>query len=306
MHFDNGQKSAIYSTFRLLKENVTTTLADMKSGISAPFSGRTQQTISLPSQVPLRFVCGWRGSTSGYFPMHSHPVVELVHHPRGSGVTAFEDGRKIGFQPHGTVIYPARLRHDERMTTPGVDICLHVKAPGEWLSEPLYIPPDSSGTKRADRFVRTEFLHLAQVRPDTGRRVELDLRITALLARLLQLAPLAAHENPPAIPETHVDRARQFICENYARITGAGEVARHVGVSEDYLRHLFIEHGGPGLNRLLNQTRVERVKELLVHSRLPIKAIASMSGFKTERYLSTRFKQFTGVGPSAFRRQSQR
>ena len=306
MHFDNGQKSAIYSTFRLLKENVTTTLADMKSGISAPFSGRTQQTISLPSQVPLRFVCGWRGSTSGYFPMHSHRVVELVHHPRGSGVTAFEDGRKIGFQPHGTVIYPARCRHDERMTTPGVDICLHVKAPGEWLSEPLYIPPDSSGTKRADRFVRTEFLHLAQVRPDTGRRVELDLRITALLARLLQLAPLAAHENPPAIPETHVDRARQFICENYARITGAGEVARHVGVSEDYLRHLFIEHGGPGLNRLLNQTRVERVKELLVHSRLPIKAITSMSGFKTERYLSTRFKQFTGVGPSAFRRQSQR
>jgi len=306
LHFDNGQKSAIYSTFRLLKENVTTTLADMKSGISAPFSGRTQQTISLPSQVPLRFVCGWRGSTSGYFPMHSHPVVELVHHPRGSGVTAFEDGRKIGFQPHGTVIYPARCRHDERMTTPGVDICLHVKAPGEWLSEPLYIPPDSSGTKRADRFVRTEFLHLAQVRPDTGRRVELDLRITALLARLLQLAPLAAHENPPAIPETHVDRARQFICENYARITGAGEVARHVGVSEDYLRHLFIEHGGPGLNRLLNQTRVERVKELLVHSRLPIKAITSMSGFKTERYLSTRFKQFTGVGPSAFRRQSQR
>jgi len=72
------------------------------------------------------------------------------------------------------------------------------------------------------------------------------------------------------------------------------------------LRHLFIEHGGPGLNRLLNQTRIERVKELLVHSRLPIKEIASMSGFKTERYLSTRFKQFTGVGPSAFRRESLR
>ena len=287
-------------------KNGTATLEDMKSATNAPFSGRAQQAILLLRQSPLRFVCGWRGSTSGYFPMHSHPVMELVHHPRGSGVTAFEDGREIVFQPHGTVIYPARLRHDQRMSTPGVDICLHVKAPGEWLSEPLYIPPDSSGTKRADRFVRTEFLHLAQVRPDTGRRVELDLRITALLARLLQLAPLAAHENPPAIPETHVDRARQFICENYARITGAGEVARHVGVSEDYLRHLFIEHGGPGLNRLLNQTRVERVKELLVHSRLPIKAITSMSGFKTERYLSTRFKQFTGVGPSAFRRQSQR
>ena len=280
------------------------TLAGMKSGTPAPFSGRAQQTISQLRQSPLRFVCGWRGSTSGYFPMHSHPVMEMVHHPRGSGVTAFEDGREIGFQPHGTVIYPARHRHDQRMSTPGVDICLHVRAPKDWLPEALYIPPDSSGTKRADRFVRTEFLHLAQVRPDASRLVELDLRIPALLARLLQLGPLAAHENPPTTPETHVDRARQFICENFAKITSAGEVARHVGVSEDYLRHLFIEHGGPGLNRLLNQTRIERVKELLVHSRLPIKEIASMSGFKTERYLSTRFKQLTGVGPSTFRRES--
>jgi len=285
-------------------KNGISTMADMKSGTPAPFSGRTQQTISLLRQCPLRFVCGWRGSTGGYFPMHSHPVIELVYHPRGSGVTAFEDGRKIDFQPHGTVICPARLRHDQRMSTPGADICLHVGAPKDWLPEALYIPPDSSGTKRADRFVRTEFLHLAQVRPDPGRRVELDLRITALLARLLQLGPLAAQENPPATPETHVDRARQFICENYARITSAGEVARHVGVSEDYLRHLFIEHGGPGLNRLLNQTRIERVKELLIHSRLPIKEIASMSGFKTERYMSTRFKQLTGVGPNTFRRES--
>ncbi len=285
-------------------ENGISRLEGMKSATHAPFSGRAQQTISQLRQSPLRFECGWQGSTSGYFPMHSHPVMELVHHPRGSGVTVFEDGREIVFQPHGTVIYPARLRHDQRMFTPGADICLHVEAPKDWLPEALYIPPDSSGTKRADRFVRTEFLHLAQVRPDAGRRVELDLRITALVARLLQLGPLAAHENPQATPETHVDRARQFICENYARITSAGEVARHVGVSEDYLRHLFIEHGGPGLNRLLNQTKIERVKELLVHSRLPIKEIASMSGFKTERYLSTRFKQFTGVGPSTFRRES--
>jgi len=240
--------------------------------------------------------------------MHSHPVIELVHHPRGSGVTALEDGREIEFQPHGTVIYPARLRHDQRMLTPGIDICLHVaqsaSSGAELFPEALHIPPDSSGTQRGDRFVRTEFLHLACVRPDPRRRVELDLRVTALLARLLQLSPRMARENPLTFPETHVDRARQFISENYAGITSAGEIARHVDVSEDYLRHLFLEQGGPSLNLLLNQTRIERVKELLIHSRLPIKEIASLSGFKTERYLSTRFKQLTGIGPGTFRRQS--
>ena len=278
----------------------------MNTSSSALVSDRVQEMIAWISHNPLQFLCGWRGDTNGYFPMHSHPVMELVYHPSGSGITTLEDGRKIEFQPHGTVIYPARLRHDQRMFKLGVDICLQVSQSSEesWLSEALYIPPDSFGTRRADRFVRTEFLHLAQVRPDPIRRVELDFRITALLARLLQLSPLAARENLPSSPETHVDRARKFICENYARITSAGEIAQHVGVSEDYLRHLFIEHGGTGLNRLLNQTRIERAKELLIHSKLPIKEIASLSGFKTERYLSTRFKQLTGTGPGMFRRQS--
>ncbi len=240
--------------------------------------------------------------------MHSHPVMELVYHPRGSGMTSLESGQKIAFQAHGTVIYPARIRHDQRMFAPGVDICIHAaqdpSCNEEWFPEALYIGPGSGESRYVDRFVRSEFFHLAQVRADPKRMVELDLCVTALMARLLQLSPLAIRDNPLTSQESHVDVARQFVNENYAKITSAGEIARHVGVSEDYLRHLFLEHGGTSLNRLLNQTRIERAKELLVHSRLPIKEIATLSGFKTERYLCTRFKQLTGSGPGAFRRQT--
>jgi len=197
------------------------------------------------------------------------------------------------------------------MITPGIDICLHAaqipstEDAGSLFSEALHIPANNDKHGRMDRFIRSEFLHLAQVRSDRGRRVELDLRVTALIARLLQLNSETARENPKTSPENHVGRAREFICENYAKITCAGEIARHVGVSQDYLRHLFIEHGGTSLNRLLNQTKIERVKELLIHSQLPLKEISSLSGFKTERYLSTRFKQLVGIGPGVFRRQSQ-
>ncbi len=255
-------------------------------------------------EEPLRFVCGWGGSVSGYFPMHHHPVIELVYHPQGSGITTLSDGRRITFEPHGTVIYPALVRHEQRMNELGKDICIHVAAPSpDLFPEALYIPPGNAGDRRGDRYVRSEFLQLSQVRLDAGRRVELDLRVTALVARLLQLNRLVAEEAPQASSELHLERARRFIRENYARISCVEEIAAHVGVSEDYLRHLFAERGGTSLNRLLGQTRIERAKELLIHSRLPIKEIASLSGFKTERYLSTCFKRESRVSPGAFRRK---
>ncbi len=221
-----------------------------------------------------------------------------------------EDGRRIEFEPHGIVIYPEFLRHDQRMSVSGEDICLHI-AQGPSLgtgkrlfSEALYIPPGGVETRRPDRHVRSEFLHLAKVRSDPARQLELDLRATALVARLLQFNQSGAEEFPKGSPETYLGRARQYIGENYAKITNVNEIALHVGVSADYLRHLFAGHCGTSLNRLLNQTKIERVKELLIHSRLPLKEIASLSGFETERYLSTRFKKLTGISPGAFRRRS--
>lgn len=258
---------------------------------------------------PLRFVCGWRGAVREYFPLHAHRVMELVYHPKGSGITTLGDGRKMGFHSRGIVIYPPLVRHDQRMFAAGEDICIHV---GESLAgtlsalfpEPVYIPSSRGGEKHADTFIQTEFANLARLRADAMRRVELDLRVTALVARLFQLNRLEAGELPRTPAELYVDRARQYIAENFSRISNAGEVAKHVGVSEDYLRHLFIEHGGTSINRLLNQTKIERVKELLIHSQMPIKEIAALSGFETERYLSTRFRKLAGISPGAFRRQS--
>ena len=255
---------------------------------------------------PLRLVCIWRIETGlRYCPAHSHPMIELVYHLRGAGVTTLEDGRKIAFKPHGTVLYPARLRHDQTMEAWGDDICLHIECPKgaaalrKEFSQPLYIPP-----LPADPFVRGEFAQLAQVGFDPSRRLELDLRVTALVARLLTLSRPLEGESAPAPAEIPRARARQYIRENHARIQSMGEIAQHVGISEDYLRHLFAERDGTSLIRLVTEARIDRAKELIIHSRLPLKEIATLCGFQTERYLSTRFKRLTGLSPGAFRRQA--
>ena len=244
--------------------------------------------------------------------MHSHPLVELVYHPRGFGVTTLGNGDQIEFEPYGTVIYPAWLDHDQRMTCEGVDVCLHIEpddsdeAINGLFSGAYYIPPIRSESNRADPFIHSEFLHLAQIRSDPIRCVELDLRATALIARLLQFGHPFNQDTQQASADVYIERAQAYIRENHAQIKTMGEIATHVGVSEDYLRHLFSEQGKESPNRLLNGAKIARVKELLIHSRLPLKEIAAQTGFQTERYLSTRFKKLTGISPGAFRRQSVR
>ena len=257
---------------------------------------------------PLQFVCGWKGKVEiGCFPLHSHPHMELVYHPRGRGVTTLGNGEQIAFEPLGTVIYPAWIEHDERVSEPGEDVCLHVEWPAEaggiMEESALYIPPVYVGERKREPFVHAEFLHLAQIRSDSARCVELNLRATALMARLLQFARPFKESSPPASAEIYVKTARQYIRENHAKISSIQEIARHVGVSEDYLRHLFLDRGSPSPTQFLIQERISRVKELLIHSSLPIKEIASLSGFQNERYLSTRFKKMTGLTPGVFRRR---
>jgi len=256
---------------------------------------------------PLRFVCGWTGKTYGYFPMHFHRTIEIVHHPRGSGLTEIKGGGRIDFVAGGTVIYPARMAHDQRMHRPGEDICLHFEIAAnardlsQLFSQPLSFSP--SFDKREKAAVTAEFLHLVRINLTATRQVELDLRISALVAHLLQLNRATAQNSPKTPPEVHLEKACTYIKQHYATIRGVQEVANHVGVSEDYLRHIFLESGGTSLVRLINLSRLERAKELLIHSRMPIKEIASLVGYKTERYLSIRFKSYTGVAPGAFRRK---
>lgn len=227
-------------------------------------------------------------------------------------MTTLGNGLQIEFEPYGTVIYPAWLDHDQRMISEGVDVCLHLE-PGdsdagidELFSGAYYIPPLRTGTHRGDSFIHAEFLHLAQIRSDPIRHVELDLRATALVARLLQFGRPFNQVTQQASADVYIERAQRYIRENHAQIQTMGEIAEHVGVSEDYLRHLFAEQGKDSPNRLLNGAKIARVKELLIHSQLPLKEIAAQTGFQTERYLSTRFKKLTGLSPGAFRRQAVR
>lgn len=69
----------------------------------------------------------------------------------------------------------------------------------------------------------------------------------------------------------------------------------------DALSALFSASEGLTLERYLIERRLDKVKELLVYTDLPLTEIAYQTGFSSVSHLSNQFKRLTGLSPSYFR-----
>lgn len=79
--------------------------------------------------------------------------------------------------------------------------------------------------------------------------------------------------------------------------------ARQHKISSSYLRRIFLRHVGlNGLN-YLTALRMEKAKELLLNSELPVSEIALQAGYHSPAYFSNVFRKKVGLSPSEFRSQ---
>lgn len=100
--------------------------------------------------------------------------------------------------------------------------------------------------------------------------------------------------------------AISFIRDNAAKGISASDVFHHVGFSRTLVEDVFRKSGSASVQKLIAQARIEEAKRLLDTTSLPVKEIASLSGFSTLEYLSRAFAAATGVSPSAWRERNVR
>jgi AraC-like DNA-binding protein len=82
-------------------------------------------------------------------------------------------------------------------------------------------------------------------------------------------------------------------------------IAEQHGVSQRTLSKWFKQETGENLGDFWIRSRMEKAKEWLLHSDMPVKEIAERLGYTTLQNFSRIFKQTTGVAPSYFRAQIQ-
>jgi len=100
-------------------------------------------------------------------------------------------------------------------------------------------------------------------------------------------------------------RVLMFIDEHLSRDIGLNDVAEAAFLSPSYLSQLLKKQTGQAFVQWLTARRMERARELLVHSGERISSVAHLVGFPDEAYFTRRFRQRFGTSPSAYRQAAQ-
>jgi LacI family transcriptional regulator len=107
-----------------------------------------------------------------------------------------------------------------------------------------------------------------------------------------------------AIEDADVAEALRFIRQHASEGINVGDVLKQVPLSRRVLESRFRKLLGRSPHEEIVRQRISRVQQLLSETTLPLREIASRTGFDHAEYLSVAFKQATGQTPSEFRRQA--
>jgi AraC family transcriptional regulator len=75
--------------------------------------------------------------------------------------------------------------------------------------------------------------------------------------------------------------------------------------SYSYLSSLFSKHTGTTLEKYIILLKIEKVKELIEYDELTLSEIAYMMGYSSVQYLSTQFKNSTGISVTEYKNQDE-
>ncbi|MBP1991723.1 helix-turn-helix domain-containing protein [Paenibacillus eucommiae] len=92
-----------------------------------------------------------------------------------------------------------------------------------------------------------------------------------------------------------------YIAGHFAENFSLDDVAEYIGVTKQYICHLFKEHYHKTFIDYLSEYRIEKAKGLLGETRTQISEIGRMVGFNSNSYFAKVFKQYTGITPTEYR-----
>ncbi len=108
-----------------------------------------------------------------------------------------------------------------------------------------------------------------------------------------------------AVSDPVVRRAMQLLVERISSILSVENWAAQVGVSRRVLERRFQATLGRSPHSMIHHERVERAKNLLTTTDLPVAIIAERCGFQSNERLTVNFRELVGTPPASYRRDSR-
>ncbi|WP_407271114.1 response regulator [Radiobacillus sp. PE A8.2] len=133
-------------------------------------------------------------------------------------------------------------------------------------------------------------------------QVEAKQERTGLMERVVD--DKLVHVNRDGLSNSSIKEAIDFVDQHYRSELTLKEVADHVHLNSSYFSALFKEQINVTFSEYVTRCRLQDAKNLLLSSNTPIAEISEQVGYKTPKYFIKLFKEYEGVTPSAYRKES--
>ena len=101
----------------------------------------------------------------------------------------------------------------------------------------------------------------------------------------------------------YVEKAVEFIRNNYSNEILVSDIARYVCINRSYLYTLFQKYLHTSPQDYLSSCRITRALELLSYTDLSIETVAFSCGYRNAEVFTKAFRQKQGMTPSAYRKK---
>lgn len=98
--------------------------------------------------------------------------------------------------------------------------------------------------------------------------------------------------------------AKEYIHENYNKDLSVETLASIVYLTPDYLSRLFKKATGKSLSQYIRQYRMERARELLLHTSKKVIQIGIDVGYSNYSYFCQSFREYYGASPEKYRQEN--
>jgi AraC-like DNA-binding protein len=114
-------------------------------------------------------------------------------------------------------------------------------------------------------------------------------------------AALARQHSLGKATQRLVRQATSYIHSSYAEALSREDIARHVGISADYLTDCFRQELGVTPMTYLRRYRIRQARELLETTDQSVMQVALAVGFSENAHFTRTFQREVGVTPRAYR-----
>lgn len=102
---------------------------------------------------------------------------------------------------------------------------------------------------------------------------------------------------------SQIERAKNYINRNYHNDISLDDVSMELDISPYYFSKLFKEQTEENFIDYLTRIRIQKAKELLIHSKLSVREIGSSVGYQDPNYFSRIFKKNVGMTPTEYKEE---